>query len=87
MAKNTSYIGDGVYAEWTGTHVVLTTENERNRIQLDAPVWNAMLEYFRRVSGKTTREIFLANVPEGASETEIKKLIDKMLDERDQKLM
>lgn len=42
------YLGDGVYADYDGFRVVLTTEDgisESNRIYLEPQVWNALRDY------------------------------------------
>jgi hypothetical protein len=47
-AQPKRYIGDSVYVEWTGHHLVLTTENglgPSNTIMLEPEVW-AMLEHY-----------------------------------------
>lgn len=42
------YVGDGVYADFDGYAIVLTTENGievTNRIVLESAVWTALKEY------------------------------------------
>lgn len=44
------YIGDSVFVQYDGYHIVLTTENgypddPRNRICLEPPVYSALLEW------------------------------------------
>ena len=42
------YIGDGVYADFDGHNIVLTTENGEavtNRVVLEPQVWGALKEY------------------------------------------
>lgn len=46
------YLGDGVYAEYDGHHIVLTTENDRwpsNIIALEGSVYEALMRYVARV--------------------------------------
>ena len=45
------YIGDGVYAAWTGHGIELTTEDGHavtNRIVLEAEVWFALVAFVTR---------------------------------------
>ena len=44
------YIGDGVYADFDGYNVVLTTEDgikATNRIVLEPDVWNDLMTYYQ----------------------------------------
>lgn len=46
------YIGDAVYIEFDGYHLVLTTEDgiqATNRICLEPQVYDAMLEYVKNI--------------------------------------
>ena len=48
------YLGDSVYAQFDGYHIVLTTENgypddPRNRIVLEDQVMNALSNYAKRM--------------------------------------
>lgn len=50
MAK--SYLGDGVYCDFDGFGLVLTTENgisETNRIVLEPEVYHALVEYVKKL--------------------------------------
>jgi hypothetical protein len=43
-----AYIGDGVYVDWDGNHLILTTENGievTNTIYLSSLEWAALLQY------------------------------------------
>lgn len=56
-----AYIGDSVYAEFDGWHIVLTTENgypddPRNKICLDPNVWDMLVMYVNRVRDSQPRE-------------------------------
>ena len=51
--SNKVYLGDSVYADYDGYHVVLTTENgfgPSNTICLDGGVLRSMLDYLERLS-------------------------------------
>lgn len=60
MAESKRYLGDSVYVDFDGYHIVLTTENgygPSNTIYLDADVVDALQKYVhelegRRVSGR-----------------------------------
>lgn len=61
VTMNKDYLGDSVYAEWDGYHVVLTTENgfptdPSNRIALDPDVLAALQRYVARVKAEGTKE-------------------------------
>lgn len=46
------YLGDAVYAQWDGYHIVLTTENGvavLNIIYLDSHVWSALERFVKRL--------------------------------------
>lgn len=48
-----TYIGDGVYAEWNGEQIILTTENgveTTNTIVLEPDVIHALEEFRKRIS-------------------------------------
>jgi hypothetical protein len=48
-----TYLGDGVYADFDGWHVILTTENgieTTNRIYLEPEVRDEVLKFFERVA-------------------------------------
>lgn len=54
------YIGDSVYAEWDGYHIILTTRNgypddPRNRIALEGEVWTALVEYVERLKAENKK--------------------------------
>jgi hypothetical protein len=45
------YLGDGVYAEFDGENLILTTENGisvTNKIVLEPEVWGTLLMYIKR---------------------------------------
>jgi hypothetical protein len=47
-----TYLGDGVYAEFDGFHIVLTTENgieTTNKIFLEDSVMLALVQYSNRI--------------------------------------
>ena len=51
-----TYLGDSVYAEWSGYDIVLTTENgytddPRNRIVMDPNVVLAFTDFLDKVAG------------------------------------
>jgi hypothetical protein len=51
---NKIYLGDSVYAQFDGYHVILTTENgypddPRNRIALEPPVLHALNNYVQAI--------------------------------------
>lgn len=51
--KNKAYIGDGVYADFDGFNIVLTTENGvevTNTIFLEPEVFMSLLKYAERLS-------------------------------------
>lgn len=53
--KLKEYIGDSVYANFDGYHIVLTTENgygPSNTIALEPPVLNCLVEYVKRLDVK-----------------------------------
>lgn len=51
-----SYLGDGVYADWDGYHVVITTEDgiggPTNEIKFEGEVIRAFVEYVERLEAK-----------------------------------
>lgn len=58
------YLGDSVYAEWDGYHVILTTRNgypddPRNRIALEGEVWAKLVEYAERVERASKHQAYL----------------------------
>jgi hypothetical protein len=59
MPEPKRYLGDGVYVEFDGYAIVLTTENGlriTNRVVLEPPVYNALVEYVEHLQavGRTT---------------------------------
>lgn len=51
------YLGDGLYANFDGYHIVLTTENGRsvqNRVCLEPQVFSALLIYEKGLREKIT---------------------------------
>ena len=54
-AKNKQYLGDAVYADWDGYHVILTTSDgvyESNRILLEDTVMEQLTNYYERLKAK-----------------------------------
>jgi len=50
MSKLKRYIGDGVYVDSDGYHIVLTTEDGysvTNRVCLEPSVWDQLQQWFR----------------------------------------
>ena len=60
MSELKSYIGDGVYVDYDGYHVVLTTEDGvsvTSRVCLDVSVWKQLLNWYERhLQGTETGE-------------------------------
>lgn len=59
MSEYKQYIGDAVYADWDGFHVVLTTEDGisvSNRICLDDSVLMALDQYRERLAERLEHE-------------------------------
>ena len=53
MINKKRYIGDGVYAEFDGFNIILTTENGisvTNRIILEPEVYRALMDYQKEVT-------------------------------------
>jgi hypothetical protein len=55
MSIHKAYLGDSVYADYDGYHIILTTENgyaddPRNRIALEPSVLEALNHYARRIA-------------------------------------
>lgn len=50
------YIGDGVYADFDGYNIVLTTEDGTNRIVLEPDVWNDLMNYYQWVLEKLYKD-------------------------------
>ena len=49
------YLGDSVYAEYDGYHVILTTENgmgASNTIAIDPTVYQALIQFVKRLKEK-----------------------------------
>lgn len=44
--RNRSYIGDGVYASWDGSNIVLELECGGRPIFLNKENWHALMEFF-----------------------------------------
>jgi hypothetical protein len=63
MEKNMiekTYIGDGVYADFNGYHIVLTSENGigiTNTIYLEDSVFIALQEFAKKVFGYTEEDL------------------------------
>ena len=55
------YLGDGVYANFDGYHVVLTTGPSNNPIYLDQAVWQALVDYGERVFTPPVEETLYGN--------------------------
>ena len=54
MGNYKRYLGDGVYADYDGYHVVLTTEDgisTTNKICLDPNVMEALVDYIKKLNG------------------------------------
>lgn len=58
-----TYLGDGVYANFDGYHVVLTTGPSNNPIFLDQAVWQALVDYGKRAFGSPVKETLYGNCP------------------------
>ena len=61
MENYKRYLGDAVYVEFDGYHIVLTTNNgicTTNTIALEQEVFNALVQYEKRLKQK------LANTPD-----------------------
>lgn len=61
MSTNKDYLGDSVYCDYDGYHLILTTENggpndPSNRICIDADVFAALERYVQRMKVKPTGE-------------------------------
>lgn len=61
MLVEKTYLGDSVYADFDGFHVILTTENgypddPRNRIALEPPVFAALVKYRDALMAAAERE-------------------------------
>ena len=55
--QDKEYLGDGVYAEWTESHIILSTfngVNSTNTIFLDSQTLEEFLEYISRLKERTT---------------------------------
>lgn len=54
------YIGDGVYADFDGYAIVLTTEDGisvQNTVVLEPQVWRSLVEYVERLTPNAGRTI------------------------------
>ena len=54
-----AYLGDAVYVDWDGMHLVLTVENGRRateQIKLDPEVWDHLLLYYARLKQTLNRQ-------------------------------
>lgn len=54
-----SYLGDAVYADWDGMHIVLTVENGRHvtqRVCLDHEVWHNLQLFYKRLEQQLAAE-------------------------------
>lgn len=59
MTAKKEYLGDGVYAEYNGFEIVLTTENGiavTNEIVMEPQVINAFLSYIEGLKARAHRE-------------------------------
>lgn len=59
MGLDKIYIGDGLYADWDGEHVVLTTENgiaTTNTIYLTDETWASLVDYIDALRAKARGE-------------------------------
>lgn len=59
---NKSYLGDSVYAEFDGYHVILTTENgdgPSNRICLDPGVLDCLDRYKNKIFKRAEKDVDL----------------------------
>ena len=53
------YLGDAVYADWDGMHLILTIENGisvTSRIYLTEDVWASLVDYIERLREKAKEE-------------------------------
>lgn len=49
----TEYLGDGVYADWDGAYIILTTQDGisvTNEICLEVDILEALIRFYERVS-------------------------------------
>lgn len=58
MRSNKQYLGDSVYAEWDGYHIILMTENglptdPSNRIYIEPQVLDALNNYAKTLIKET----------------------------------
>lgn len=56
-----TYLGDGVYANFDGYHVVLTTGPSKNPTFLDQTVWQALMDYGERAFTPPVKETLYGN--------------------------
>ena len=50
--KHKQYLGDAVYADWDGYHIIITTSDgvyDTNRILLDSQVMEKLIDYHERI--------------------------------------
>lgn len=60
--RNRSYIGDGVYASFDGTNIVLELET-RGRILLSKDNWHALMEFFQKYAQCIDKATQLIEIP------------------------
>lgn len=59
MENYRRYLGDGVYVEFDGYHIVLTTSNgivETNTIKLEPEIFEALVNYENELRKKTKQK-------------------------------
>lgn len=61
MMTEQTYLGDGVYARFDGYYVVLTTGPSKNPTFLDQTVWQALVDYGKRVFTPPVEETLHGN--------------------------
>jgi hypothetical protein len=60
--KNRSYLGDGVYASFDGTNIILELET-RGRILLNKENWHSLMEFFQKYAQAIDQQTQLIEIP------------------------
>lgn len=62
MQTDSTYLGDGVYANFDGFHIVIGTRGtDSNMVFLDRAVWQALVNYGDRVFGSAAEDTIYGN--------------------------
>ena len=83
MAKNRSYLGDGVYASYGEDSICLELNCVGRPIYLNEDNWQALLDYARTVAGWGTTKVMVAELPCDMTDEELRAAAMRILNGTD----